>query len=188
METIFAICIGLALSATVGFRIFTPLFITGVFERADWLTVSEGFSWLGSTSALIAFGAAIAFEVAVNYIPAVGSMMKVIATPIAALAGILLTASFIGDMSPLLEWSIAIIGGGGVAVTSHAAVTGVKGVSEAVLLGPAAAVLEDVTATVVPIAIFVVPVLGVIFVVLIPLLIFTLYNKRKRRKKNRNPI
>lgn len=188
MEIILAICIGLALSATVGFRIFTPLFITGVFERVDWITVTEGFSWLGSTPALIAFGAATVFEIAVNYIPAVGSIMKVIATPIAAIAGILLTASFIGDMNPLLEWSIAIIGGGGVAAASHAAVTGVKGVSETALLSPAVAVVEDITATTVPIAIFLVPVLAIVFVVLIPVLIFTLYNKRKRRKKNRNPV
>ncbi|ETP70343.1 hypothetical protein G159_02100 [Planococcus glaciei CHR43] len=188
MEMILAICIGLALSATVGFRIFTPLFITGVFERVDWITVTEGFSWLGSTPALVAFGAATIFEIAVNYIPAVGSIMKVIATPIAAIAGILLTASFIGDMNPLLEWSIAIIGGGGIAAASHAAVTGVKGVSETALLSPAVAVVEDITATTVPIAIFLVPVLAIVFVVLIPVLIFTLYNKRKRRKKNRNPV
>ncbi|KOF09148.1 hypothetical protein AC739_16205 [Planococcus glaciei] len=188
MEMILAICIGLALSATVGFRIFTPLLITGIFERVDWITVTEGFSWLGSTPALVAFGAATVFEIAVNYIPAVGSIMKVIATPIAAIAGILLTASFIGDMNPLLEWSIAIIGGGGVAAASHAAVTGVKGVSETALLSPAVAVVEDITATAVPIAIFLVPVLAIVFVVLIPVLIFTLYNKRKRRKKHRNPV
>ncbi|MFD1863054.1 DUF4126 domain-containing protein [Planococcus chinensis] len=188
MEMILAVCIGLALSATVGFRIFTPLLITGIFERVDWITLAEGFSWLGSTPALVAFGAATVFEIAVNYIPAVGSIMKVIATPIAAIAGILLTASFIGDMNPLLEWSIAIIGGGGVAAASHAAVTGVKGVSETALLSPAVAVVEDVTATAVPIAIFLVPVLAIVFVVLIPVLIFTLYNKRKRRKKNRIPV
>lgn len=184
METILAICIGLALSATVGFRIFTPLFITGVFERIDWITVSDGFSWLGSTPALIAFGAAIIFEVATNYVPAVGTAMKTLATPIAAIAGILLTASFIGEMSPLLEWSIAIIGGGGVATASHVAVTAVKGVSETALLSPAVAAAEDVTATTVPIAIFLVPVLAIVFIVLIPLLIFTLYSKRKRRKEN----
>lgn len=181
METILAICIGLALSATVGFRIFTPLLITGIFERVDWITLTEGFSWIGSTPALIAFGAATLFEIAVNYIPAVGSVMKVLATPIATIAGILLTASFVGDMSPLLEWSIAIIGGGGVAAASHTAVTAVKGVSETALLSPAVAVAEDATATLVPIAIFLIPVLAIVFVVLVPLLIFIYYNKRKRR-------
>ncbi|PKH10254.1 DUF4126 domain-containing protein [Planomicrobium sp. MB-3u-38] len=181
METILAICIGLALSATVGFRIFTPLLITGIFVRADWITLSEGFSWIGSTPALIAFGAATLFEIAVNYIPAIGSFMKVLATPLAAIAGILLTASFIGDMNPLLEWSIAIIGGGGVATASHTAVTAVKGVSEAAFLSPAVAAAEDATATLVPISIFLIPFLAIIFVVLIPLLIFRFYRKREQR-------
>lgn len=181
METILAICIGLALSATVGFRVFTPLLITGIFERVDWITLSEGFSWIGSTPALIAFGAATLFEIAVNYIPAVGTVMKALETPLAAIAGILLTASFIGDMSPFLEWSIAIIGGGGVATMSHTAMTAVKGVSETAVLSPAVAVAEDATATFVPIAIFLIPVLAIVFVVLVPFLIFIYYNKRKRR-------
>ena len=178
METFLAICIGLALSATVGFRIFTPLLITGIFASVDWITLSEGFSWIGSTPALIAFGAATLFEIAVNYIPAVGSFMKVLATPLAAIAGILLTASFIGDMNPLLEWSIAIIGGGGVATVSHTAVTAVKGVSETALLSPAVAAVEDVTATLVPISIFLIPFLAIVFVILIPFLIIRQYRKR----------
>ncbi|WP_033543334.1 DUF4126 domain-containing protein [Planococcus sp. CAU13] len=181
METILAICIGLALSATVGFRIFTPLLITGIFVRADWITLSEGFSWIGSTPALIAFGTATLFEIAVNYIPAVGSFMKVLATPLAAIAGILLTASFIGDMNSLLEWSIAIIGGGGVATASHTAVTAVKGVSETAFLSPAVAAAEDTTATLVPIAIFLIPLLAIVFVVLIPILIYVFYSRRRMR-------
>src|SRR5690606_12913784 len=123
METILAICIGLALSATVGFRIFTPLLITGIFVHVDWLTLSEGFSWIGSTPAIIAFAVATLFEVAVNYIPAVGSFMKMISTPIAALAGILFTASFFGVFCPFLEWSIAIFVGGGVAYACHETIT-----------------------------------------------------------------
>ncbi|TAA66478.1 DUF4126 domain-containing protein [Planococcus salinarum] len=182
METILAICIGLALSATVGFRIFTPLLITGIFTRIDWITLSDGFNWIGSTPALIAFGVATLIEVAVNYIPAVGSFMKVLATPLAAIAGILLTASFIGDMNPLLEWSIAIIGGGGVATASHTAITAVKGFSETAFLSPFVAVLEDVTATAVPIAIFLLPFLAIVFVILLPLLIIFLYRKETLRR------
>lgn len=182
MEIILAICIGLALSATVGFRIFTPLLITGIFTRIDWITLSDGFNWIGSTPALIAFGAATLIEVAVNYIPAIGSFMKVLATPLAAIAGILLTASFIGDMNPLLEWSIAIIGGGGVATASHTTVTAVKGFSETAFFSPFIAVLEDVTATVVPISIFLLPLLAIVFVILIPLLIIFLYRKETLRR------
>lgn len=177
METILAICIGLALSATVGFRIFTPLLITGIFVHVDWLTLSEGFSWIGSTPAIIAFAVATVFEVAVNYIPAVGSFMKMISTPLAALAGILLTASFIGDMSPFLEWSIAIIGGGGVATVSHATITAVKGVSETALMSPAVAAAEDTAATLAPILIFSAPILAIFFLLGVGFMIVKLYRR-----------
>ena len=182
METILAICIGLALSATVGFRMFTPLLITGIFTRVDWITLSEGFDWIGSTPALIVFGIATLFEVAVNYIPAIGSFMKVLATPLAAIAGILLTAAFIGDMNPLLEWSIAIIGGGGVATASYTTLAAVKGVSETAFLSPAFAVVEDAVATLVPISVFLFPLLAMVFVILIPLLIIRIYRRGIYRK------
>lgn len=184
METILAICIGLALSATVGFRVFTPLLITGIFVHVDWLTLSEGFSWIGSTPAIVAFAAATLFEIAVNYIPAVGSFMKMISTPIAALAGILLTASFIGDMNPFLEWSIAIIGGGGVATVSHATITAVKGVSETALMSPAVAVAEDATATLVPILVLFVPILAILFLFGMAYVIFKLYRRFLYKPKN----
>lgn len=177
METILAICAGLALSATAGFRVFTPLLIAGIFVRADWLSLAEGFSWIGSTPALIAFGVATILEVTVNYIPAVGSFMKVLETPLAALAGILLTASFVGDMNPFLEWSIAIIGGGGIASASHAAVASVKGASETVLMSPVAAGIEDATATTVPILIFLVPILAIVFLIVLLIVFLKLYRR-----------
>lgn len=183
METVLAIFIGLALSATVGFRIFTPLLLTGIFERVDWITLSEGFSWVGSTPALIAFGAATIFEVSVNYIPAVGSFMKLISTPVAALAGILLTASFIGDINPFLEWSIAIIGGGGVATASHATLTAVKGVSDTALMAPVVSIAEDATATIMPILIFLMPVLAVFFLLIMAFVIYRLYNRFLRKRQ-----
>ncbi|MBT2581573.1 DUF4126 domain-containing protein [Planococcus sp. ISL-109] len=183
MEMVLAVFVGLALSATVGFRIFTPLLLTGIFERIDWITLSEGFSWVGSTPALIAFGAATIFEVLVNYIPAVGSFMKLISTPVAALAGILLTAAFIGDMNPFLEWSIAIIGGGGVATVSHATLTAVKGVSDTTLVGPAVSVAEDVTATIAPILIFLMPVLAIVFLLIMAFVIYRLYNRFLRKRQ-----
>ena len=177
METILAICIGLALSATTGFRVFTPLLITGIFVRADWLSLAEGFSWIGSTPALIAFSAATILEISINYIPAIGSFMKVLETPLAALAGILLTASFVGDMNPFLEWSIAIIGGGGIASASHAAVASVKGASETVMMSPVVAGIEDTTATVVPILIFLIPLLAIVFLIILAAVFFKLYRR-----------
>jgi len=43
MEFVIAILIGIGLSATVGFRIFTPLLITSIAEKASLITLADGF-------------------------------------------------------------------------------------------------------------------------------------------------
>lgn len=129
MEFVIAILIGIGLSATVGFRIFTPLLITSLAERASMVTLAEGFSWIGSTPALVAFLVATILEIMGSYIPVVDQLLKMLATPVAIIAGILLTASFIGHMEPLLTWSIAIIAGGSTASISQLTATSIKGTS-----------------------------------------------------------
>jgi|SRR5699024_9660881 len=123
------ILIGVGLSAAVGFRVFTPLLITSIAEKADMVQLAEGFSWIGTTPALVAFLVATILEVTSSYIPFVDQMMKVLATPVAIVAGILLTASFIGEMEPLLTWSISIIAGGSTATVSQLTTTSIKGAS-----------------------------------------------------------
>jgi len=41
-------------------------------------------------------------------------MIDTLTTPVAVIAGTILTASMMGDISPFLMWSLAIIAGGGV--------------------------------------------------------------------------
>ncbi|AQQ54020.1 DUF4126 domain-containing protein [Planococcus lenghuensis] len=177
MEAILAVIVGLALSATAGFRIFTPLLITGLFVRTEWVTLAEGFEWIGSTPALIAFGVATLLEIGVNYLPVLGTFLKMLATPAATVAGILLTASFIGDMDPFVSWSIAIIGGGGIATTAHATTSIVKGVSETAAVSPVVSAMEDGIAIVGPVLIFLVPVLAVIVLAVAGYLIYKAYRR-----------
>jgi len=110
-----AILIGIGLSASAGFRVFTPLLITSLATKASWVTLATNFEWIGSTPALIAFSIATVLEICVYHIPFIDSFMKTIATPVAVIAGSILTASFIGELDSFLTWSISIIGGGGVA-------------------------------------------------------------------------
>lgn len=129
MEFVIAILIGIGLSAAVGFRVFTPLLITSIAEKASMVTLAEGFNWIGSTPALVAFLVATLLEIGGSYIPIIDQMLKMLATPVAIIAGILLTASFIGNMEPLLTWSIAIIAGGSTASVSQLTATSIKGTS-----------------------------------------------------------
>ncbi|WP_088009609.1 DUF4126 domain-containing protein [Indiicoccus explosivorum] len=177
METIMAVIVGLALSATAGFRVFTPLLITGLFVRTEWVTLAEGFEWIGSTPALVAFAVATLLEIGVNYLPVIGTFLKMLAAPAATIAGVLLTASFIGDMDPFLTWSIAIIGGGGLATAAHATTTVVKGVSETAAVSPIVSAIEDGLAIIGPVLIFLVPILAVAVLAVALYLIYKAYRR-----------
>lgn len=183
MEFIVAILIGVGLSAAVGFRIFTPLLITSIAEKASMVTLAEGFSWIGSTPALVAFLVATLLEIASSYIPVVDQMLKMLATPVAIIAGILLTASFIGDMDPLLTWSIAIIAGGSTASVSQITTTSIKGASTITTGGLGNFFIslgEGILAIVMSVASILVPFLAVFFVIgLFALFLFVVYRIKK---------
>ncbi|HVR37025.1 MAG TPA: DUF4126 domain-containing protein, partial [Methylomirabilota bacterium] len=58
MEQFMAICMGLGLSAACGFRVFVPLLVISVASYSGHLELSEGFAWIGTPPALIAFSVA----------------------------------------------------------------------------------------------------------------------------------
>jgi hypothetical protein len=115
METILGLAVGIGLSAACGFRVFVPLLGMSLAAHAGYVALSPGFEWLGSQEALIAFGTATVVEIAAYYIPWVDNTLDALMTPLSVVAGTLLTASLLGDLSPLFKWSLAIIAGGGVA-------------------------------------------------------------------------
>jgi hypothetical protein len=112
---VLSIGLGIGLSAASGFRVFVPLLVMSIASLSGHLALAHGFQWIGTYPALIAFGVATCMEVAGYYVPLVGHFLDILATPSAVVAGIIITASVITDMSPLMKWALAIIAGGGVA-------------------------------------------------------------------------
>lgn len=127
METATSILIGIGLSAAVGLRIFVPLLVMSIAANSGHLGLASGFEWIGSMPALIAFGVATVLEVLAYLIPAVDHVLDVIAGPAAIVAGVIVTASTVVGMSPFMQWTLAIIAGGGVA----GLVKGLSGVTRA---------------------------------------------------------
>lgn len=115
VDTVLSVLIGLGLAAACGFRVFVPLLIMSLASRAEvgHLVLGDNFAWIGSTPALIAFSVATVLEIAGYYIPWVDNLLDTVATPTAIVAGILVTASAMGDTSPFLKWTLAILAGGG---------------------------------------------------------------------------
>ncbi len=115
METLLSIAIGLGLSAACGFRVFVPLLFLSLASRTGHLTLSPEFQWIGSIPALMTLSTATVLEVLAYYVPWFDHLMDMMATPTAMVAGVVATASVVSDFSPLLKWSVAVVGGGGMA-------------------------------------------------------------------------
>lgn len=127
MDIFFSALVGVGLSAACGFRIFVPLLIAAIAARAGTLTIGEEFVWLYGDPALIALSVAVVLEILAYYIPCVDNFLDVIGAPAAIIAGTILTASFISDISPWLQWSLGVILGGGTAGVVHAGMATVRG-------------------------------------------------------------
>jgi len=133
-EILLTILMGIGLSAASGFRIFIPFLVISIASLSGNLTLADSFSWIGTVPALITFSVATILEIAGYYIPWVDNILDTIASPVAVIAGIILMASVVLGMSPLLKWTLAIIAGGGIAATIQA-LTGVTRVTSTATTG-----------------------------------------------------
>ena len=124
-----SICVGLGLSAACGFRIFVPLLVTSIAAHAGHLNLASNFEWIGSTEALTAFSIATALEVGAYYIPWLDNFLDTVTTPAAVVAGTMVTASMVTDVSPFLKWTLAVVAGGGVAGAVQATTVLARGLS-----------------------------------------------------------
>ena len=135
MDTLFGLIIGIGLSAACGFRLIVPFMVISIGSLSGHLTLASDMAWIGTYPALIAFGIATLFEILVYFIPWVDDVMAALSIPASIVAGTLLTAAFIPDMSPFLRWTLAAIAGGTVAGTTETLTTGLRFASTATTAG-----------------------------------------------------
>src|SRR6478752_5837161 len=115
MELALSISLGIGLSAACGFRIFVPLLVMSFAANAGHINLSPGFDWIATWPAFVCFLTATILEITAYYIPWLDNLLDSVATPAAVIAGTIITAAVITDMSPLMKWSLALIAGGGTA-------------------------------------------------------------------------
>lgn len=130
-EHFFALAMGLGLSAACGFRIFVPLTLMSVMANIGWVSLPAEMLWAGSPVALLMLLSATSVEVAAYYIPWLDNALDTLATPLAMAAGTLVTLGFAPEMSPLAQWSLALIAGGGLAGLTQGATVATRAVSSA---------------------------------------------------------
>jgi hypothetical protein len=177
--------LGIGLSAACGFRVFAPVLIVSGAALAGGLGLGEGFRWLATWPAFAALAVTTLVEIAAYHVPWLDHALDMLATPAAVLAGTLLTAAQLGELDPLVQWSLALIAGGGAAGVIQGATTALRGVSTAAtggLLNPLLASAELAGSVVTTIGTLLLPLLGLcvlLGVVLVGCLLWV--QQRKRR-------
>jgi hypothetical protein len=76
-------------------------------------------------------------EIAAYYIPWVDNTLDALMTPLAVVAGTILTASLLGDLSPFLKWALAIMVGGGVSAIVQGGTVALRAGSSGATVGMA---------------------------------------------------
>jgi hypothetical protein len=188
METVLSICVGVGLSAACGFRVFVPLLAMSIASLSGHLTLAHGFEWIGTYPALIAFSVATCLEIAGYYIPWVDHLLDSIATPAAIVAGTLVSASMVTDLSPFLKWTLAVIAGGGAAGLVQGTTVVARGASTLTTSGlanPLVATLELAGAIVTSVLAILVPMLAL---VLLAALLLVLGRRWFRKSHSPQPL
>lgn len=175
MQWLMGVFVGIGLSATCGFRVFVPLLGMSIAAKAGYLTLSPGFEWIASWPAIVAFTVALVVEVCAYYIPWLDNLLDAIATPSAVVAGTIVTASMVGDVSPFLRWALAIIGGGGAAGVVQGSSVILRGASSVTTGGvgnPVVSTGELIASIVGTLISIVVPIIAIIIILMLMFLVF----------------
>jgi len=183
LETILSICLGIGLASASGFRVFLPVFALSLASYFNVIPLNESWAWIGGLPALISFGVAMVFEIFGYYIPFIDNLLDTIATPLAAIAGFVVMASTMVDISPTMTTILAIIAGSGSATAFQGLTTTTRlasSVKTAGLGNPVVSTAETGTAiTLSSLAIFL-PIVAVILVVIIFGVIYWIFKKIKK--------
>ena len=184
-DTIISIFLGIGLAASVGFRVFLPLFSLSLAAFLGMWDLNENWEWIGSITALVAFGVAMLVEIFAYFIPWVDNALDSLAVPLAAIAGTAVMVSTVANLDPVVTWSLAIIAGGGTATAIKGANAAGRIASTATTGGvanPVVSTIETGTAVAVSTASILVPPIAAILVIVILVVIFRIYRKLRPKR------
>ena len=184
-ETIISIFLGIGLAASVGFRVFLPLFALSLAAYFNVWELNDNWHWVGSLAAVITLGAATIFEIFAYFIPWVDNLLDSFAVPLAAIAGTAVMVSTVANLDPVVTWALAIIAGGGTATAIKGAGAATRLISSTTTGGlgnPIVSTVETGAAAAVTVASIFAPVVAIVLVIIILFIIFSIYRKLRPKK------
>lgn len=185
-DTIISIFLGVGLAASVGFRVFLPLFALSMAAYLGAWELNDSWQWIGSIPALVTFGVATLVEIFGYFIPWVDNLLDTLAIPLAGIAGTAVMVSTVVDLDPVVTWSLAIIAGGGTATAIKGANATGRLASSSTTAGlgnPIISTIETGTAVTVSTASILAPPIAAILVIIILAIVFRIYRKLRPRRK-----
>ena len=189
-QLLLPVSLGVGLAAAAGFRVFLPLLAMGLAVKAGYVPVSENFQWLATTPALLMLAVAAVTEIVAYYVPVLDNLLDGIAGPTAIGAGIAMSYAVLGDMPPMLKWTLAIIAGGGAAAATQGATTLLRGTSTLTTAGignPVVATLEILSAILMSLLAIIFPYVALVAVLIFIAITWRLIRRLRRRQTVATP-
>ena len=170
-----SLAMGIGLAACAGIRAWLPLLLAGGLARWGVLELGPSFQFISSDRALILFGIATVVEILGDKIPAVDHTLDSISTVLRPVAGSVLAASVLWQVSdPLTALTLGVAVGAPTSLVPHAAKSVLRAASTTLtggLANPLISVLEDVLAFGLFLLTVLVPVLVAVSLVVIAALV-----------------
>ena len=187
-ETLFSILIGIGLAASVGFRIFVPLFALSLASYSGIIPLNENWEWVGSSTALVILGVATVVEILAYFIPFLDNLLDTVSVPLAAIAGTAVMVATVSDLDPTITWALAIIAGGGTAAAIKGSTSTTRLASTASTAGianPVISTVETGTSMVMSVFAIFIPILAIICVVIIFWVLYKVFKLFKFSKSKK---
>ena len=145
-----SLAMGIGLAACAGIRAWLPLLLAGALARWEVIPLGPSFQFIASDRALILFGVATVIEILGDKIPTVDHALDTLSTILRPLAGSLLAASVLWQVSdPLTALALGVAVGAPTSLVPHAAKSLLRAASTTLtggLANPLISVLEDILA------------------------------------------
>lgn len=146
MEILIGLCLGITLSAACGLRVFIPPLILSIAALTGDLQLLPSLQWLGTYPALMVLATATVVEILAYYVPGISNLLDLIEVPTAIAVGTVLTAASLGDLNPVLQWSLALLAGGGSAGIVESATAATRFAANTLTVGTATPVVSTAEA------------------------------------------
>lgn len=144
-----------------------PPFFLGLAAHFGLVEMNEGLAWLSNWTSLTILGVATFVELTAFYAPFIDNLLDSIASPLAVMAGILLTSSLLSNYDPAIKWTVAGIAGGGASSIVQGGTVAIRAASSGTTIGLGnfiVATLETAASFLISLLSILLPIIGFVLV------------------------